>query len=95
MNLCMVKNAKSIFIKNYAPKMFIAFKMAYFCSFTSGGNLVFLDFRHKKIYSIDHSVENVISAFVQQQRRHAKFNQMNSFDFCVKVSKRKGKFELR
>ena len=35
----------------------MTFKMAYFCFFTSGGNLDFLYFRYKKIYNIDYRME--------------------------------------
>ena len=40
------------FKQNYTPKLFIAFKMAYYCHFSLGGNLDFLDFLQKKFYNI-------------------------------------------
>ena len=45
------KNA--IFKQNYTLKLCIAFKMAYCCCFSLGGNLDFLDFRQKKFYNIN------------------------------------------
>ena len=42
------------FYQNYALKVFIAFKMAYFCYFSFGGNLDFPDFLQKKFYNIDY-----------------------------------------
>ena len=35
-------------------KLFIAFKMAYSCCFSLGGNLDFLDFLQKKFYNINY-----------------------------------------
>ena len=46
------KNA--IFKQNYTLKLCIAFKMAYSCSFSEGGNLENLDFFQKKFYNIDY-----------------------------------------
>ena len=43
--------------QNYTPKLFIAFKMAaYYCHFSLGGNLDFLDFLQKKFYNINYRV---------------------------------------
>ena len=38
------------FKQNYTPKLFIAFKLAYYCSFSFGGNL---DFLVKRFYNIN------------------------------------------
>ena len=37
-------------------KLFIAFKMAYSCCFSLGGNLDFLDFLQKKFYNINYRI---------------------------------------
>ena len=37
----------AIFKQNYTLKLFVAFKMAYSCCFSLGGNLDFLDFLQK------------------------------------------------
>ena len=47
-----VKN-NAIFKQNYALKLFIAFKMAYFCYFSFGENLDFPDFLQNKFYNIN------------------------------------------
>ena len=44
----------AIFKQNYSLKLFITFKMAYSCGFSSGGNLDFPDFIQKKFYNIDY-----------------------------------------
>ena len=44
----------AIFKQNYTLKLFVAFKMAYSCCFSLGGNLDFLDFLQKKFYNIDY-----------------------------------------
>ena len=44
------------FKQNYTPKLFIAFKMAYYCHFSLGGNLDSLDFLQKKFYKINYRV---------------------------------------
>ena len=46
-----VNNA--IFKQIYTLKLLIAFKMAYYCCFSSRGNLDFLDFLQKKFYNIN------------------------------------------
>ena len=38
----------------YTLKLFIAFKMAYSCCFSLGGNLDFLEFLQKKFYNINY-----------------------------------------
>ena len=38
----------------YTLKLFIAFKMAYSCSFSLGGNLDFPDFLQKNFYNINY-----------------------------------------
>ena len=45
----------AIFKQNYSLKLFVAFKMAYYCCFSLGGNLDFPDFLQKKFYNIDYS----------------------------------------
>ena len=45
----------AILKQNNPLKLFIAFKMAYSCSFSWGGNLDFLEFLQKKFYNIDYS----------------------------------------
>ena len=47
-----VNNA--IFKQIYTLKLLIAFKMAYSCCFSSGGNLDFLEFLQKKFYNINY-----------------------------------------
>ena len=37
----------AIFKQNYSLKLFVAFKMAYYCCFSLGGNLDFPDFLQK------------------------------------------------
>ena len=44
---------KAIFKQIYTPKLLIAFKMAYSCCFSLGGNLDFLEFLQKKFYNIN------------------------------------------
>ena len=44
------------FMHNKATKLFIAFKMDYFCCFSSGGNQDFPDFLQKKFYKLNYSV---------------------------------------
>ena len=44
----------TIFKQNYTLKLFITFKMAYFCCFSLGGTLDFPDFLQKKFYNIDY-----------------------------------------
>ena len=46
-------------------KLFIAFKMAYSCCFSLGGNLDFPEFLQKKFYNINYSIEIdfIISTF--------------------------------
>ena len=47
-----VNNA--IFKQNYAKKLFITFKMTYYCCFGLRGNLDFPDFLQKKFYNINY-----------------------------------------
>ena len=47
-----VNNA--IFKQIYTLKLLIAFKMAYSCFFSLGGNLDFLEFLPKKFYNINY-----------------------------------------
>ena len=47
-----VNNA--IFKQIYTLKLLIAFKMAYSCCFSLGGNLDFLEFLQKKFYNINY-----------------------------------------
>ena len=42
----------AIFKQNYALKLFITFKMAYYCCFSLGGNLDFPDFLQKKFITL-------------------------------------------
>ena len=49
----------TIFNQNYAQKLFIAFKMAYSCSFGWRGNLDSPDFLQKKFYNIDYRQWNI------------------------------------
>ena len=44
----------AIFKQNYTLELFIALEMVYYCCFTLGGNLDFLDFLQKKFYNIDY-----------------------------------------
>ena len=44
----------AIFKPNYTLKLFVTFKMAYSCCFSSGGNLDFPDFLPKKFYNINY-----------------------------------------
>ena len=48
----------AIFKPNYTLKLFVTFKMAYSCCFSSGGNLDFLEFLQKKFYNINYRTEN-------------------------------------
>ena len=41
------------FMQIYSLKLFIAFKMAYSCCFSFGGNLDFPEFLQKKFYNIN------------------------------------------
>ena len=44
----------AIFNQKYTTKLFIAFKMSYYCCcFSLGGNLEFQGFLQKKFYNID------------------------------------------
>ena len=43
----------------YTLKLFIAFKMAYSCCFSLGGNLDFPEFLQKKFYNIYYSSEQI------------------------------------
>ena len=45
---------QAIFKQNYTLELFIALEMVYYCCFTLGGNLDFLDFLQKKFYNIDY-----------------------------------------
>ena len=45
---------KSIFKQIYTLKLLIAFKMAYSCCFSLGGNLDFPEFLQKKFYNINY-----------------------------------------
>ena len=49
----MSKNNEAIFKQNYTLELFVAFKMAYSCSFGFRGNLDFPDFLQKKFYNIN------------------------------------------
>ena len=42
----------AIFKQNYTLKLFVAFKMAYSCCFSLGGNLDFPDFLQKKFITL-------------------------------------------
>ena len=44
----------AIFKQNYTLKLFVAFKMAYSCCFSLGGNLDFPEFLQKKFYNINY-----------------------------------------
>ena len=44
----------AIFEYNFTPKLFIAFKMAYYYYFIFEGNLDFLDFLKKQFYNMDY-----------------------------------------
>ena len=49
------KNVKvGYFNQNYILELFIALEMVYYCCFSLGGNLDFLDFLQKKFYNIDY-----------------------------------------
>ena len=48
------KNNCAIFKQIYTTKLFIAFKMAYSCCFSLGGNLHFPEFLQKKFYNINY-----------------------------------------
>ena len=41
---------QAIFKQNYTLEHFIALEMVYYCSFSLGGNLDFLDFLQKKFF---------------------------------------------
>ena len=49
----------AIFKQIYTLKLFIAFKMAYSCCFSLGGNLDFPEFLQKKFYNITYSSEQI------------------------------------
>ena len=51
----------AIFKQNYTLKLFVAFKMAYSCCFSLGGNLDFPDFLQKKFYNIDYRSQQIHS----------------------------------
>ena len=42
----------AIFNQNYTQKLFISFKISYYCCFGLRGNLEFPDFLQKKFYNI-------------------------------------------
>ena len=44
----------AIFKQIYTLKLLVAFKMAYSCCFSLGGNLDFLEFLQKKFYNINY-----------------------------------------
>ena len=49
------KNVKvGYFNQNYILELFIALEMVYYCCFSLGGNLDFLDFLQKKFYNINY-----------------------------------------
>ena len=43
----------AIFKQNYTLELFIALEMVYYCCFSLGENLDFLDFLQKKFYNIN------------------------------------------
>ena len=52
-----VKTMNAIFKQIHTVKVLIAFKMAYLCCFSLGGNLDFPEFLQKKFYDINYSLE--------------------------------------
>ena len=46
----------AIFKQNYTLELFIALEMVYYCCFSLGGNLDFLDFLQKKFYNINYGL---------------------------------------
>ena len=44
----------AIFKQNYTQKLFISFKISYYCCFGLRGNLEFPDFLQKKFYNINY-----------------------------------------
>ena len=44
----------AIFKQNYTQKLFISFKISYYCCFGLRGNLEFTDFPQKKFYNINY-----------------------------------------
>ena len=44
----------AIFKQNYMLELFIALEMVYYCCFSLGVNLDFLDFLQKKFYNINY-----------------------------------------
>ena len=49
--------------ENDTLKLFITFKMAYFCCFSLGGTLYFPDFLQKKFYNIDFNINKFSTKF--------------------------------
>ena len=47
----------AIFKQNYTQKLFISFKISYYCCFGLRGNLEFPDFLQKKFYNINYRLE--------------------------------------
>ena len=47
------------FKKNFTQKLLIAFKMAYSCCFTFGGNLDFPEFLQKLFYNINSGIAKI------------------------------------
>ena len=45
----------AIFKQNYTQKLFISFKISYYCCFGLRGNLEFPNFLQKKFYNINYS----------------------------------------
>ena len=45
---------QAIFKQNYTLELFIALEMVYYCCFSLGGNVDFLDFLQKKFYNINY-----------------------------------------
>ena len=50
----------AIFKQNYTQKLFISFKISYYCCFGLRGNLEFPDFLQKKFYNINYGKEPLL-----------------------------------
>ena len=49
----------AIFKQNYTQKLFISFKISYYCCFGLRGNLEFPDFLQKKFYNINYCSQTI------------------------------------
>ena len=69
----------------FTLELLIAFKMAYFCCFSLGGNLNFPEFLQKKFYNINYSVTRLgeISSVWQNIRSLIRLNQCLLSQFNV------------